>query len=603
MLPSSIKQIATDDTPAHPWQQPKLLGCLSNSAVTGVALSFVRYLQSAIRAIENKHSAARKSLRSRAIRERSKEEAFDFANFEDYAISLEAHDEAAIKESKAEVRAVEALITQEIAANPHFKLGPQNCPPSVQLSYMLDVSFIKRRLKKICHRERLRKEAITKSVGGIQPASYCSDETLGFIRDGDRRNELFLKNRHIIVKETGQAICLLDLYKNKSKNKFNESYFIVKNLEAIAKEQGFLPFMLTLTAPPRFHPNPLKGKCAFDAYSTIDSQKYLRNEWARFRAYLAKIGIPMSLQSLFGLRTAELHRDGCVHWHLILFINPDIIEQFKAALDKRFSSTQADNKSIDGCSASTYALKYILKSVDLDELPIEFKESDKNVDMQRKNSDLSTISDGARVRAGIRAMSIRQVQYYGLNSSLTKFRILNKITESAESFPERVATVLEACRINPRNGNPKNLLAYKNFLENHNEDLELIHEDSVNKHGLAGKRVIGIRFRSADYEYITKDKYEVVNTPVPERQPEAVKLANSEISFTGKPVTLISIYPRRAEHLIPKKIVRPTASKLLKQAKLINPERYMTAYTSANTEIGFTNTLNDMQISKFMSMT
>ncbi|MDH0730278.1 replication endonuclease [Pseudomonas sichuanensis] len=602
MLPSSTKQI-TSHTPAHPWQQPKLLGSLSNSAVTGVALSFVRYLRSAIRGIENKHSAARKSLRSRAIKECSKAEAFDFANFEEYALNLQGHDEAAIRESRAEVRAIETLITEEIAANPHFKVGPQNCPPSVQLSYMLDVSFIKRRLKKICHRERLRKEAITKSVGGIQPTSYCSDETLGFIRDGDMRNELFLKNRHIIVKKTGQAICLLDLYKNKSKNKFNESYFIVKNLEAIAKEQGFLPFMLTLTAPPKFHPNPLKGKCAFDAYSTIDSQKYLRNEWARFRAYLAKVGIPMSLQSLFGLRTAELHRDGCVHWHLILFIKPDIIEQFQTALDKRFSSTQADNKPIDGCSASTYALKYILKSVDLDEIPIEFKESDKNVDMLRKDSDLSTISDGARVRAGIRAMSIRQVQYYGLNSSLTKFRILNKITEPTESFPERVATILEACRINPRNGNPKNILAYKNFLENHNEDLELIYEDSVNKHGLAGKKAIGIRFTSADYEYITKDKYQVVKAPVPDQQVEAAKLSNSEISFTGKPVTLISIYPRRAKLTALKKLARPNASDLLKQAKLLNPERYMTTYLATEATKASLKNLSSAQISKLMSMT
>ncbi|MFF7065578.1 replication endonuclease [Pseudomonas sp. NPDC008258] len=527
---------------------------------------------------------------------------FDLAQIEALTLELQAHDEAALKEACAESQAINALVEHEITDNPHFKLGVPNCPTSVQLSYLLDSSFIKRRLSKICHRERLRKEAISKSIGGKGPVSYCSDDTLDFIRDGDKKNEIFLKNRQVIVKETGESINLLDLQKNKSKNKFNETYFIVKNLESIAQEQSFLPFMLTLTAPAKFHPNPLKGRCAFDAYSTTDSQTYLRKEWARFRAYLAKIGVPMSLQFCFGLRTAELHRDGCVHWHLVLFINPAILATFQAALASRFSSTQADIISIDGCSTSTYALKYILKSVDLDDLPIDYTDQDRTVDELRKENDLSTVTDASRVRAGIRAMSIRQVQYYGINSSLTKFRMLNKITEQAESFPPDIRKILDDCRINPRNGQPKNLVAYKNFLQMYSEALELIHEETINKHGLQGNKIIGIRFIASNYEYITKDKYEIVTSKPKQQQSEAPQLSTGEISSTATAVTLISIYPRRAEHPNPKKIDRPTASELLKQAKLSNPERYMTAYISINATKALTETLNDMQISKLMSM-
>ncbi|MNB99764.1 Bacteriophage replication protein GPA [compost metagenome] len=570
--------------------------------MTGVALSFIRHFQSALKVIENNHSVVRRSIRSEAIQHCLKDKAFDLVKFEDHARSLQAHNEAALIEAEAESRAINALVADEVAENPHFKLGVPNCPPAVQLSYLLDISFVKRRLSKICHRERLRKEAVTKSIGGTQPVSYCSNDTFGFIQDGDKRNEIFLKNRQVLVKSTGETFCLLDLHKNKSKNKFNETYFIVKNLEAIAQEQNFLPFMLTLTAPARYHPNPLKGRCAFDAYSTVDSQNYLRRAWARFRSYLAKIGIPMSLQSCFGLRTAELHRDGCVHWHLILFINPETLKDFEDALAARFSSTQADIIAIDGCSTSTYALKYILKSVDLDDLPIDYTDDDRNIDAQRKQNDLSTITDAARVRAGIRAMAIRQIQYYGINSSLTKFRMINKITECAKAFPTDAMKILDECRINPRNGTPKNLLAYKNFLHKYSDAVELIHEETTNKHGLAGKKVIGIKFIASNYEYITKDKYEIITEQQKNQQPEAPCLATGKISSTANAVTLISIYPRKADRTSPTNFARPTASKLLKQARLLNPSRYMTPYLLYNAPTEQSETLTYAKICSLMSM-
>lgn len=228
MLPASISQIG-NQTPAHPWQQPKkLLGSLSNSAVTGVALSFIRHFQSALKVIENNHSVVRRSIRSEAIQHCLKDKAFDLVKFEDHARSLQAHNEAALIEAEAESRAINALVADEVAENPHFKLGVPNCPPAVQLSYLLDISFVKRRLSKICHHERFRKEAVTKSIGGTQPVSYCSNDTFGFIQDGDKRNEIFLKNRQVLVKSTGETFYLLDLHKNKSKNKFNETYFIDK---------------------------------------------------------------------------------------------------------------------------------------------------------------------------------------------------------------------------------------------------------------------------------------------------------------------------------------------------------------------------------------
>jgi hypothetical protein len=565
------------------WKKFQVLGTLSNDAISGVALSYVEYIKRSIADIDAAFSFYRKSIRQQAvqhIRQAYPDKNVDITLINAKSKELTVDSPNALKEARSRQAALDTLVEQEIHGNPQFKENSKQCTLNIQLSYLLDVSFIKRRLTKIAHSERLRHEALTRKIGADQENAYCSDETLRFIKRGDEKNECFLSKKFVIITETGESICLADIQKNKANNKYNETYFIIKNLEAISDENGFVPYMLTLTAPPEYHPNPGIGKCSFGVHSTTDSQIYLRTEWAKFRAFIAKskYGIPMSLESCFGVRTAELHKDGCVHWHIILFISPALVENFKSALYKKFTDTQAKLELIKGSAAATYVQKYIIKTVNPKELEAAYSAKDIETDAVRKANDLSTISEGDRVRAGIRAMSIRQVEYYGVKSSLTTFRAINKITEPKESFNPLVAEIINDCRINDRHTKQKNLSAYKNFLQKHINSVELIYKDTVNKHGLTRKKIIGLRFIETQFEYQIEGKYEIRSACNFAKSQSLTGSKSEEISSTADAVTLISIYPSKKQKQNRKQKTRPRAEDLLKVAKLLNPIRYNARY-------------------------
>lgn len=517
-------------------------------------------------------------------------------------------DEILEKEAARYDQELRILCEIELSIYPYLRAPVQKCDHIIQISYLTDFSFVKRRFTKCVHNARLEHEAKTRSIGGKTDIDYCSNETVTFIRRRDEKNAEFLKRRSVLVKETGQLINLYDLHLKQAERKFNESYFIIKNLEAIAIERGLMPYMLTLTAPANYHPNPMNGRSSFDQTSSLNSQKYLTRTWAKLRALLNKRGTPFSLEKCFGVRTAELHKDGCVHWHILMFIDPTTLDSFQKCLDFYFTSQQADVKEIDGVAAATYVLKYIGKTVDATKLD-RTDLYDEQADKIRKEQDLSTIADVERVRAGIRAMGIRQMQYYGIEGSLTLFRAINKITDPTANLPASVRAVLSECRMHDRSGgNTKitNFLAFKNFLCNHLADVELVREEIINKHGASTKRVIGVRFLESMTDILTNDKYEVVTNIEDTIKPVEAKASLhdqlDEKSKAKTEVTVISIYPRKADRTNLNNFARPTASELLKQARFLNPDRYTAPYLAYNAPPECTNPLTYAKICNLLSM-
>lgn len=586
----------------------KLLRRLTADQVSGLTKQFICEIQAKINSIQQNNLPEYRQLFSGDF---NSQPTLDF----DQKLKLTALGDNSCKAVEGILKKEAARIETEmrdlsefqISLMPYLRAPVRNCDHVMQLSYLTDFSFVKRRFTKAVHFARLEFEAKTRAVGGKTDIDYCSNETVKYIQRRDEKNVEFLKRRSILVKETGQLINLYDLHLKQAERKFNESYYIIKNLEAIAIERGLTPYMLTLTAPANYHPNPMNGRSSFDQASSYDSQKYLSRTWAKLRALLSKRGTPFSLEKCFGVRTAELHKDGCVHWHILMFIDPTILESFQKCLDFYFTSRQADVKEIDGVAAATYVLKYIGKTVDASKLD-RTDLYDEQTDKIRKEQDLSTIADVERVRAGIRAMGIRQMQYYGIEGSLTLFRALNKITDLTAKLPVSVRAILSECRMHDRSdGNTKitNFLAFKNFLCNHLADVELVREETINKHGAATKRVIGVRFLESMIEILTNDKYEVVTNIEDTVKPvEAKAYLHHQLDEKSKAkaeVTVISIYPR--EKPIAKLVMnpRPTASELLKKAREINPSRYYVNYINPYIKNASLTTLSADEVCMLMS--
>ncbi|WP_434532101.1 replication endonuclease, partial [Escherichia coli] len=97
----------------------------------------------------------------------------------------------------------------------------------------------------------------------------------------------------------------------------NEMMACVKGLELIAEMRGDCAVFYTITCPSRFHstlnngrPNP-----TWTNATVRQSSDYLVGMFAAFRKAMHKAGLRW-----YGVRVAEPHHDGTVHWHLLCFM-------------------------------------------------------------------------------------------------------------------------------------------------------------------------------------------------------------------------------------------------------------------------------------------
>lgn len=97
----------------------------------------------------------------------------------------------------------------------------------------------------------------------------------------------------------------------------NEMMACVKGLELIAEMRGDCAVFYTITCPSRFHatlnngrPNP-----KWTSETVRQSSDYLVDTFAAFRKAMHKAGLRW-----YGVRVAEPHHDGTVHWHLLCFM-------------------------------------------------------------------------------------------------------------------------------------------------------------------------------------------------------------------------------------------------------------------------------------------
>ena len=199
------------------------------------------------------------------------------------------------------------------------------------------VRFWRNSLENKANLERLKFEAKNRQIGGPNSENteiYCSDATVKRMREKTAASNKCLSKMTVKNIVTGDEFSMLDIANASFSNRFNELYSFTKNFEAMAKSQKMDWIFVTLTAPPEFHPNPSSpnSKCSYKSELGVKaSHTYINNAWKRIRAILYKRGINASPTTYFGARTVEVHKDGCIHWHLLIFINHALIHAFNKA--------------------------------------------------------------------------------------------------------------------------------------------------------------------------------------------------------------------------------------------------------------------------------
>lgn len=205
---------------------------------------------------------------------------------------------------------------------------------------------------------------------------YVSYEAVMHKREQRRKSLEFFRS-HELVNEDGDALDMEDVVNASSSNpahRRNEMMACVKGLELIAEMRGDCVVFYTITCPSRFHstlnngrPNP-----TWTNATVRQSSDYLVGMFAAFRKAMHKAGLRW-----YGVRVAEPHHDGTVHWHLLCFMRKKdrraitaLLRKFAIREDReelgnntgpRFKSELINPRK---GTPTSYIAKYISKNID-----------------------------------------------------------------------------------------------------------------------------------------------------------------------------------------------------------------------------------------------
>ncbi|HHQ6009570.1 TPA: replication endonuclease [Enterobacter hormaechei subsp. steigerwaltii] len=205
---------------------------------------------------------------------------------------------------------------------------------------------------------------------------YVSYEAVIHKRE-QRRKSLEFFQSHELVNADGDTLDMEDVVNASNSNpahRRNEMMACVKGLELIAEMRSDCAVFYTITCPSRFHatlnngrPNP-----KWTSETVRQSSDYLVEMFAAFRKAMHKAGLRW-----YGIRVAEPHHDGTVHWHLLCFMRKKerrtitaLLRKFAIREDReelgnntgpRFKSELINPRK---GTPTSYIAKYISKNID-----------------------------------------------------------------------------------------------------------------------------------------------------------------------------------------------------------------------------------------------
>lgn len=211
----------------------------------------------------------------------------------------------------------------------------------------------------------------------------------------------------------------------------------MRGCEEFAMAVGMVGLFTTNTAPSRFHSQGGRNP-KYDGSTPRQSHEWLCKTWQACRSKLARERI-----GYFGFRVAEPHRDGCAHWHMLLWVRPEEASRFKTIMHSWWRRDEGDEKGaaehrcmikdMEPGGASGYVAKYVAKNID--DVGAVGDEGHRD-DWEGEDNAQGDLFGGnaLRVEAWATDWGIRQFQAFG-QPPVTVWRELRRI-ESVEGGSE-----------------------------------------------------------------------------------------------------------------------------------------------------------------------
>ncbi|ELY4204681.1 replication endonuclease [Cronobacter sakazakii] len=279
---------------------------------------------------------------------------------------------------------------------------------------------------------------------------YVSYEAVIHKREQRRKSLEFFRS-HELVNAEGDTLDMEEVVNASSSNpahRRNEMMACVKGLELIAEMRGECAVFYTITCPSRFHATLNNGRPnqKWTSATVRQSSDYLVNMFAAFRKAMHKAGLRW-----YGVRVAEPHHDGTVHWHLLCFMRKKERKSITALLRKfairedreelgtntgpRFKSELINPRK---GTPTSYIAKYISKNIDGRGLAQEIS----------KETGRSLRDNAENVNAWASLHRVQQFRFFGIpgRQAYRELRLLAGQAARAEGDKKAGAPVLE----NPR---------------------------------------------------------------------------------------------------------------------------------------------------------
>lgn len=280
---------------------------------------------------------------------------------------------------------------------------------------------------------------------------YVSYEAVIHKREQRRKSLEFFKS-HELVNADGDTLDMEDVVNASNSNpahRRNEMMACVKGLELIAEMRSDCAVFYTITCPSRFHatlnngrPNP-----KWASETVRQSSDYLVETFAAFRKAMHKAGLRW-----YGVRVAEPHHDGTVHWHLLCFMRKKDRRSITALLRKfairedreelgkntgpRFKSELINPRK---GTPTSYIAKYISKNIDGRGLAKEVS----------KETGRSLRDSAEHVTAWASLHRVQQFRFFGIpgRQAYRELRLLAGQAGRAQGDKKAGAPVLENARL------------------------------------------------------------------------------------------------------------------------------------------------------------